>query len=133
MGVEYGFTCPIIDDSIQEVKKEIKQAIEDLLSDVAPRWDGDSLYDAIDEFADNFMSILEPEFEAVRSCNIGLRESANNTIHNLEQDLYDSKILTDNLSEQIQELENTIDQLEEKVEELEGQIKEKSDDKISKD
>lgn len=97
-GFDYRHTCPIIDKAIDSAKEEIESAIDNMLDEACPLFDGKAKREYVIDQSNALYSSLEHLFESVRDSNVDMRDAAD---------------------EQITELENKIAELEARIEELE--------------
>lgn len=112
MGLDYSYTCPVIDSSIKEFKESIKSQIYDLVNECCPLLDGKTLDDFIEGYADAIYDDLESAFEDVRSSNEDMRSEADTQIDDLELDISRKDDEITDLNAKIEELETLIAEYE---------------------
>lgn len=86
MPFEYQHTCPAIDYGIKNIKQHIEDQLDDIVSDLSPRF-----YDCseeknkfIAEYRDSIYEGIEHEFESIRETNSDMRKAAEDQIAALE-------------------------------------------------
>ena len=97
MAFNFPYTCPDIDDNLEQFKEYISDNLVDLVDELCPLFDGASKDDLIKQYTSTIYSDLETKFEEVRQTNSELRDEAESQI--------------DALIEEISELKNKIDEL----------------------
>ena len=99
MGLDYKYTCPIIDRNIGYIKSDIESYISSLLNGL------DLADEKIEELSNSLYSKIESYIEDIRNTNSDMRDKADEQIDNLENNI-------ENLKADIAELENRISELE---------------------
>lgn len=99
MSFDYPWTCPRIDSCISDAKNNIEDLVRDLISDVSPYVEGESLDKLTKEWSDHLYSNLEDIFEETRSANEDIRKAAESQISELEDKISD-------LEEELRSLED---------------------------
>lgn len=97
-GFDYRHTCPIIDKAIASAKQEIESAIDSMLDEACPLFQGQAKREYVVDQGNAMYSALEHLFESVRDSNVDMRDAADDQITTLE--------------EKIAELEARIEELE---------------------
>lgn len=116
MGFEYSYTCPDIDQGIENYKDDVKQYLSDMLSDSNPLLQGENKENLINEYSEHICNSFSDNFENVRQSNEDMRKEAEHQIEAVEGDLEEAKDLAKELEERNEVLESRIDELLEEVE-----------------
>ena len=122
MPLDYEYTCPKIDDAIEDSKTEIHSHIEDLLHrfDLPLEEFNEILKDAAGCLSDVIADLIEE----LRTTNEKMRDAADKQIENLNDELaisYDEK---HELEEQVNSLQVERDEAESEAEEYRGMYEE---------
>jgi len=87
MGLDYKYTCPDIDNSINKFKDDISNYLSDMIDDCSPMLKGKQKDIFIKSYTRYIYKSLETNFEFVRLLNKDLREEANIQINNMKSEL----------------------------------------------
>lgn len=91
MSLDFGQTCPDIDDHIDKVKQGLKDLFDEVIRDVSPRVPDEIVEEMAGNYADYAWELAEDEFEGVRKTNEYMREAADYQISLLEDQIEDLK------------------------------------------
>jgi len=98
----YPYTCPVIDDNINDAKESVKYIIESLLHDSREEGFEDS---SIDYYFSDIWSNIEHYFENVRSSNADIRGAAEKQVDECETKIAELESDCEYYQAQIAELE----------------------------
>src|SRR5690554_6913473 len=101
MSLNFGFTCPDIDEGLRDAKGYIEDYLFDLLEGFVE--DDDVREDLIKTYTEYIYGDVSTAFERVRDCNSDLRKAAEEQIEELEND-------KENLDYRVAELEDERDE-----------------------
>ena len=146
MGLDYQYTCPIIDEKIDEIEEIVKGVLRDTIDQFAPMTPDDFTTEYINKTWSSYSDDITYYLEEVRDSNRAIREAADDQIEQAEEDVETletraeqaeqevtalenrvDEALSENV-ESINRLQNLLDEAKEKVEELESRL---SDNEIS--
>lgn len=108
MALDFGYTCPDINSSIDDFKSRVSYHLDSLLDDCCPLFDGEKKDELIDNYVGYIYSEFESCFEDVRRTNENMRKEADYQIENVQELLDDAKA-------DIHDLENRIDSMEKSI------------------
>ena len=114
MGLDYNYTCPSIDEDINDLKAEIKSYLESVVDELNPFIDfkRDDVKAVISESGEGLYEQLSYLFEKTRQTNEDMRTAAEKQIQNIEDELSDLKDINSELDSRVTELESEISSLE---------------------
>jgi septal ring factor EnvC (AmiA/AmiB activator) len=114
MGLNYGYTCPIIDDDIDGLTAEIKSHLTNVVKELNPSIDfqKDDVKEVINRLTESLFGQLVYLFEETKKTNHGMRKTADKQIEDLENKLQNLKDINSKLKDKISSLKNKISFLE---------------------
>lgn len=115
MGFSYRYTCPIIDDNINEFRDTVEDFLKDVIHQCSPLVSDIDLDKKAEEYEEDLYNMVEKYFENLRACNSDMRDEADEQIENVENEVEEKE-------EQIRDLDDRIEELEKEVEELKDEI-----------
>ena len=103
---KHPYTCPAIDDAIRLTKEGVEEELMDMLGNITK-------YESIDELVKVYSAVIydivEDQFEAVRKTNEEIRDSAEDQIQRIAEEMAD---MESDLRAEISELRCEIEYLE---------------------
>jgi chromosome segregation ATPase len=118
MGLDYGYTCPDINQSIDGLKSDIIAILRDMASEICPLLSSETLTTISKEHMPYIYDIIEGCVEDVRRTNSDLRSSAEKQIDKLEDEVEYLKNEIKGLEDKVADLEDSVDDLEEEINNL---------------
>ena len=100
MSLDFGQTCPAIDDAISECKETLKIYLGELIEELCPLLRDETKEEIVNSYKDNIYKELEEAFENTRKTNEQMREAADDQIYDLKDQIEEAQ-------ERISEQENT--------------------------
>jgi len=111
MGLDYGYTCPDINRSIDDLKSEIQAILKDMANEICPLLTTEILTTISKGYMPSIYDIIESYIEDIRQTNSDLRSSAEKQIDDLEDEI-------DNLKYEVKSLKDEIETLEDKISDM---------------
>lgn len=114
MGLDYGFTCPDIDRSIESYKQDIEDNFRHALENHSELKD-EKILEIAKDYAYGLYQDFEGSFESVRSTNEDLRKHAEYQIDELEKRIENLECQLDDLTDSVASKDREIDSLNEEL------------------
>jgi polyhydroxyalkanoate synthesis regulator phasin len=102
MSLNFDYTCPIIDENINEFYYEISYFLNELVKGYYLHTDEEK-EKSIDWHIKNIYKVFEMKFELVRSSNQDIRRAAENQLDELEKQIEKLKAKIKGLEDEIKE------------------------------
>jgi hypothetical protein len=104
--LDHPWTCPNIDRNIEEAKGAIYDFLDEMLTEVCPMFGGDDKINYLIYNTDILHEQIQGCMEEVRESNAEIRESAENQLAHMEEELEDAKWTIECLEKEIAEKNN---------------------------
>lgn len=109
---DFAWTCPDINKQIEKIQSELIELAEEIIVDVSPYVDGNSLLKLKQQWGASMYERIEQYIEGVRSTNSDMRDQA-------EKQMEDMKDEIDTLKKDNRDFERQIDDMQRHIEDLE--------------
>ncbi len=111
MGLDYNYTCPIIDGNLNLIEIEIRRHIKGFAYALQPDVEIEKIKEHIDGWTNSLCGEIESQIKEVRRINSEMRNVANKQIDNLEVTIADREEEIKSLEMEVAELKSKIDDL----------------------